>query len=121
MNYLPYLLPVVALIVFVAVRRKSVVNEVEARGLLRNGAQLIDVRSKSEFKARHLPRAINIPLDRIEDKSAEQLPDKGKTLLLHCQSGVRSGVACKKLSGMGYTQVFNLGSYARAERIVESA
>jgi rhodanese-related sulfurtransferase len=39
-------------------------------------------------------------------------------LLLHCQSGARSGAAKKKLIALGCPNVFNMGSYARAERIV---
>jgi rhodanese-related sulfurtransferase len=39
-------------------------------------------------------------------------------LLVHCQSGMRSGEARKKLIAMGYPNVHNLGSYARAVSIV---
>jgi rhodanese-related sulfurtransferase len=44
--------------------------------------------------------------------------DKNQALLLHCQSGVRSGVARKKLIALGYPNAFNLGSYGRAMQIV---
>jgi rhodanese-related sulfurtransferase len=39
-------------------------------------------------------------------------------VLLHCQSGMRSGLAMKKLKRLGYANVFNLGSYSRASHIV---
>jgi rhodanese-related sulfurtransferase len=44
--------------------------------------------------------------------------DKNQVLLLHCQSGMRSGVAKSRFKGLGYPNVFNLGSYARASHIV---
>jgi rhodanese-related sulfurtransferase len=40
-------------------------------------------------------------------------------LLLHCHSGMRSGMARKKLVALGYTHAFNLGSYSRAVQIVK--
>jgi rhodanese-related sulfurtransferase len=39
-------------------------------------------------------------------------------ILLHCQSGMRSGVAKKKLNALGYSNAYNLGSYGRAAEIV---
>ena len=55
-------------------------------------------------------QAINIPLDEIEAGAPKRLKDKNQTLLLHCASGMRSGMAQRKLTGLGYTNVFNLGS-----------
>jgi rhodanese-related sulfurtransferase len=34
---------------------------------------------------------------------------------------MRSGIAAKKLKGMGYTNTFNLGSLARARSIIDGA
>jgi phage shock protein E len=87
-------------------------------GHLRNGALLIDVRTGAEFASGHLPDAINLPLDEIETELPRRVRDKSQVLLLHCQSGVRGGVAKKKLNALGYTNAFNLGSYGRAERIL---
>ena len=47
-----------------------------------------------------------------------QVKDKGKVLLLHCQSGVRSKTAKERLERIGYKNVFNMGSYERAFKIV---
>jgi rhodanese-related sulfurtransferase len=44
--------------------------------------------------------------------------DKNRVLLLHCQTGRRSSMAQKKLIRLGYSNVFSLGSYGRAEKIV---
>ena len=89
-----------------------------ALAYLRNGALVIDVRTPAEFSAGHLPNAMNIPLAQIESESPLPLKDKNQVLLLHCQGGMRSAKAAKLLSGMGYVNVFDLGSYSRAEQIV---
>ncbi|MDD5139195.1 MAG: rhodanese-like domain-containing protein [Verrucomicrobiales bacterium] len=84
---------------------------------LKSGALVIDVRSPGEFSSGHLPVAINIPLDVIETILPDRVKDKNQVLLLHCQSGMRSGLAKSKLKNMGYPNVFNLGSLARARKI----
>jgi phage shock protein E len=47
--------------------------------------------------------------------------DKNQVLLLHCASGMRSGVAKQKLKSLGYANFFNLGSLARARKIAGNA
>ncbi len=88
---------------------------------LKNGVVVIDVRSRGEFSAGHLLNTVNIPLDEIEAGAPKLAKDKNQVLLLHCASGMRSGVAQRKLTDMGYTNVFNLGSYGRARKIVGDA
>ncbi len=94
------------------------VAEDTARDYLRKGAKVIDVRTAEEYGERHLPAAINIPLDDLKERIASVAPDKNTVLLLHCQGGGRSGIGAQKLKGLGYKNVFNLGSYERAEKIV---
>jgi phage shock protein E len=88
-------------------------------GYLKSGALVIDVRSASEFSSGHLPNAINLPLGEIESSLPRRVQDKSQVLLLHCHSGMRSGVARKKLIAIGYSNAFNLGSYGRAAQIVK--
>jgi phage shock protein E len=101
-------------------KRSSQISTGSAVEHLKNGALLIDVRSPAEFSSGHLPNAINLPLEEIETSLPRRVKDKNQVLLLHCQSGMRSGVARSKLKGLGYTSAFNLGSYARAARIVSA-
>ena len=98
--------------------QSSQISPEAAREYLKNGALVIDVRTPAEFSAGHLPNARNIPLQQIESGAPFPLNDKNQVLLLHCHSGRRSAIAMKLLSGMGYVNVFNLGSYSRAEQIV---
>lgn len=92
-----------------------------ALAYLQQGALVIDVRTPGEFNGGHLASAINIPLDEIATELPRRVPDKTQVLLLHCASGVRSGMAKSKLRRLGYTQAFNLGSYGRAEHLVHQA
>jgi rhodanese-related sulfurtransferase len=53
-------------------------------------AQLIDVRSPSEFAAGHIPAAVNIPMDQIESRLADLHP--GAPIVLICQMGKRASM-----------------------------
>ena len=77
--------------------------------LLKNGAILIDVRSKGEFASGHHPQSINIPLDSLNGESAKL--DKTKTILLCCASGTRSGMAVGILKKNGFSHVLNAGPW----------
>jgi rhodanese-related sulfurtransferase len=92
-----------------------------ARNHLRNGAKVVDVRTAQEYAGRHLPTAVNVPLDDLKERIGTVAPNKDTVLLLHCQSGGRSAVGAQMLKGMGYKSVFNLGSYARAEEVLNGS
>ena len=115
-------LAIVIGVVFLALlvlKRLAFVSPKVARRLLAEGALVIDVRSSGEFNSGHLPAAINIPLGEIETALPRQMKDKSLVLLLHCLSGGCSGIAKRQLKGMGYSKVYNLGSYGRARQIVQ--
>jgi phage shock protein E len=99
-------------------KRARQISAADALEFLKNGALVIDVRSVAEFTSGHLPQALNLPLDEIEILLPRSVKDKNQVLLLHCQSGMRSGVAKTRLKTLGYANVFNLGSYARAAHIL---
>lgn len=99
----------------------GLISPQQAAALLKDGALVIDVRTIDEFKSGHLRNAINIPLDEVERTVPARVTDKNHALLLHCRAGMRSGAAQSKLKNLGYTNVFNLGSYERAESIVNKA
>ena len=80
---------------------------------------LVDVRTPHEFQSRHIKGAKNISVTTITKYIAEEVPNKTQPVLLYCHSGARSGMAMKILKQQGYTQLFNLGSYSRAERMME--
>jgi phage shock protein E len=122
MNNWTAILIVAAVVAVVFMMKKSgQISAPDALKYLKNGALVIDVRSPGEFNSGHLARAINLPLDEIETALPGRVPDNSQVLLLHCASGMRSGTARQKLMALGYTQVFNLGAYGRAESILNQA
>lgn len=58
-------------------------------------AQLVDVRSPSEFATGHIPGAVNIPMDQIESRLADLLPNAA--LVLVCQMGQRARLTAELL------------------------
>lgn len=64
----------------------------------------LDVRSTKEFMSEtgHLHGAFLIPVDSLETRLAELEPQKSKTIITYCRSGVRSARAQKTLSQYGF-------------------
>src|SRR3954447_6465165 len=57
---------------------------------------VLDVRTKKEFDAGHMPGATNIDVNAPDfDQKVAKL-DKNKTYLVHCAAGKRSARACEK-------------------------
>ena len=82
---------------------------VNYKGLVTNGAIIIDVRSASEYKAGHIPGSKNYPLDNIRSKVAE-LKKLNKPVITVCRSGARSGMAKGILKSAGI-EVYNGGPW----------
>jgi phage shock protein E len=117
MNWTTTLIIAAVVAVFFMMKKSGQISAKDALEKLKDGALVIDVRSPGEFNSGHLPNTINIPLDEIETALPRRVKDKNQTLLLHCASGMRSGMAKQKLKSLGYANVFNLGSLARARKI----
>jgi rhodanese-related sulfurtransferase len=62
-------------------------------------AQLVDVRSATEFATAHLPDAINIPLGQIERRTADL--EANVPVVLVCQTGTRARMASALLAASG--------------------
>jgi rhodanese-related sulfurtransferase len=84
------------------------VSPTEAVRMMNDGAVLVDVRSVNQFKDGHIAGARNVPGDQVADgaKALEKFRDK--TIITCCESGVTSGAAARKLTELGFKQVFNL-------------
>jgi phage shock protein E len=89
-----------------------------AREYQDRGGLLIDVRPPSEFKSGHLPNAINLQLNELDETVPQLAQRKDQVLLLHCKTGLRSELAAQRLKRQGYAKAFNLGSYGRAARLI---
>ena len=83
--------------------------------LMKDGAVIIDVRTKSEFAGGHIEGSVNIPVDQLPN-SGHRLPKKEKTIITCCASGMRSAAAKTMLQSYGYSSVYNGGSWSSLQR-----
>lgn len=70
---------------------------------------LIDVRTPQEYKEKHIPNSILLPLDTIKRDSEKKLTNKEATIFVYCRSGGRSATAAATLASLGYSNVYNIG------------
>ena len=78
--------------------------------LIKQGAIVLDVRSKGEYQGGHIQGSINISVDTLQN-SLGKLNDKNKTIITCCASGMRSASAKSILKSNGYTNVHNGGGW----------
>ncbi len=121
MNLTAWIMVAAVLAAVFALKRMSFVSADKARRFIKEGALVVDVRNPSEFNSGHVSGALNLPLPQLGTEATRRLRDENRCLLLHCLSGTRSGIAKGQLKKLGYKNVFNLGSYRRAEQIVRGA
>ncbi len=73
----------------------------EADALPRDGSvTLLDVRTAEEYEHGHIDGFINIPVDELRDRLTEL--DRKKPVYIICQSGLRSYIADRILTGYGF-------------------
>ena len=84
------------------------IDSAAAHALVEKGAKLIDVRTPEEFADGHIPGAVNVPLDQLGQR-LEAIGPKDAAGVVYCRSGGRSAAAARRLRGLGYTAVNDLG------------
>ena len=108
----------IALVAFLLLlRRVELIGFQAARDHIESGALIVDVRTPDEFNTMHVANAMNIPLSGLAMLLPARVHDPNRVLLMHCDSGLRSAMARRRAKSLGFANAFNLGSYARAERI----
>lgn len=70
---------------------------------------VVDVRTLEEYNEGHIPNAISVPLETIENEAEAKLKNKDDLILVYCRSGRRSREAALKLIEKGYTNVIDFG------------
>ncbi len=78
--------------------------------LVKQGAVVIDVRTKGEYAGGHIKGSLNIPVDQVS-QNTNRFADKNKVIITCCASGMRSGAAKDILKSKGYANVYNGGSW----------
>lgn len=79
------------------------VSREEARKLVDDGAQLVDVRADHEWEAGRISGAIHLPLPQLPQRLGEI--DKDRPVVLYCRGGNRSSMATAALNDAGYEAV----------------
>jgi adenylyltransferase/sulfurtransferase len=78
----------------------------DARRVIAEGAQLIDVREPWEWAMSHIPGATLIPVDQVAQRTSEI--DPNRVVVVQCASGQRSAKITLFLRQAGYTKAYNL-------------
>ena len=68
---------------------------------------LVEALPEKYYLDRHLPGAVNLPLNRLDDLAPALLPDKTAEIVVYCASGPckNSGIAAARLTELGYEKV----------------
>lgn len=72
---------------------------------------LVDVRTPGEYRAGHIPTAINTPYDKIA--ANPPTADTAALIIIYCASGGRAAMATKTLKALGYRRVVDFGAIGR--------
>lgn len=78
--------------------------------LVKQGAVILDVRSKGEYAGGHIKGSLNISVDQLSNNLAK-LKDKNKPIITCCASGMRSASAKGILKANGFKEVHNGGGW----------
>ena len=69
---------------------------------------VLDVRTPGEVAKGMINDAVHINIHDSDFKERAAALDKDKPVYVYCAAGGRSSRACKQLTGMGFSQVYNL-------------
>lgn len=77
---------------------------------------LIDVRTPEEYRAGHIPGAINIPLQQFEKRLDELEAYRDEEVVLYCESGGRAAYGGRWLATRGFQELRLLDGHMGAWR-----
>jgi rhodanese-related sulfurtransferase len=92
--------------------------KIDLAELVKEGAIILDVRSKNEFASGHIKNAMNISVDSLTSNLAK-LKDKNQPIITCCASGMRSSAAKSILKSNGYTNVHNGGAWSSLQQKIK--
>lgn len=87
------------------------VDGAAAKKLVADGARLIDVRAPDYYAREHIAGAINIPVAQVASRATVEIGPPNTPVILYCRTGAGSAQAAQTLVKLGYTRVYDLGSY----------
>ena len=82
--------------------------------LVKEGAIILDVRTKGEYASGHIRGSVNISVDQLS-ANLHRLPSKQVPIITCCASGMRSASAKSILEAAGYARVYDGGGWGRLQ------
>ncbi|MDT8435230.1 MAG: rhodanese-like domain-containing protein [Gemmatimonadota bacterium] len=73
-----------------------------------DGPMILDVRTRGEFAAGHVPGAVLLPHDELAGRLGELPADPATEIVVYCRSGRRAAIAMDALRRAGYTNIREL-------------
>jgi rhodanese-related sulfurtransferase len=86
----------------------ATISKSEWKEMMSGDVIVIDIRTSGEHHDDNIPRSINLNYHSPEFIETLSQMDKGKTYLIHCQSGMRGSNALKVFVDLGFSSVYNL-------------
>jgi len=86
----------------------TVISRAELQDAIEAGSVvLVDALPESYYAQQHLPGALNLVADEVEDRAATLLPDTNAAIVTYCSNTAcpNSGQVAAKLESMGYRDV----------------
>lgn len=84
--------------------------------LIKQGALVVDVRTKGEYGSGHIDGSKNIPLDKIQTE-VKTLKQLNRPIVTVCRSGTRSGLAKSILTSAGL-EAYNGGAWTNLKKLI---
>ncbi len=83
-------------------------DDVAAR-ISRGDVIVVEALPAGYYNDAHLPGALNLPHDRVDELAESVLPDKDAAVVVYCSNTVcqNSTIAANRLTQLGYTNVFD--------------
>lgn len=94
--------------------KKVTAADVKAAIDSKEKAVILDVRDPDEYKAGHLPGAINVTRGKLEFTVWDRVTDKDAKIYVYCLTAARSALATKTLNDMGYKNAVLMDAHFEA-------
>lgn len=109
-----------AVLAFAAVSHAGETPKIDQATLLKrieskdSSLLILDVRTPEEFKAGHVPGAINIPYTHLPSRISEVADAADKDIVVYCAIGVRAEYGAERLRENGFTKLLHLDGDMKA-------
>lgn len=99
---------------------RTVTREALQERMARPGLAIVEALPSEYYSQGHLPGAVNVPHDQVDDLASDLLPDKAQDIIVYCADDKcpNSSIAAQRLSELGYDNVL---VYETGKRDWESA